>query len=91
MFQDKRERTYLSLCSDGYGLILHCPRQKKSCKIKHITVEQRYIISAMKEQGYKQKDIALKTGKDKSVIFRELSRICAQRSMEYKAELTQRK
>ena len=25
----------------------------------------------MKEQGYKQKDIALKTGKDKSVIFRE--------------------
>ena len=45
----------------------------------------------MKEQGYKQKDIALKTGKDKSVIFRELSRICAQRSMEYKADLTQRK
>ncbi|OFX32546.1 MAG: hypothetical protein A2X08_03715 [Bacteroidetes bacterium GWA2_32_17] len=45
----------------------------------------------MKEQGCKQKDIALKIGKDKSVISRELSRNCDKRSMEYKADLAQRK
>ena len=59
--------------------------------MKHITVEQRYTISAMKEQGCKQKDIAFKIGKDKSVISRELKRNCDQRNKKYHADLAQRK
>jgi len=39
--------------------------------MKHLTVEQRYTISVMKQQGYKQKEIAKAIGKDKSVISRE--------------------
>jgi len=33
--------------------------------MKHLTVEQRYIIWAMMQQGSKQKDIALAIEKDK--------------------------
>jgi len=40
--------------------------------MKHLTLEQRYTISVMKKRGYKQKDIALTIGKDKSVVSREL-------------------
>lgn len=59
--------------------------------MKHLTVEQRYTISAFKIAGYKQKEIALAIGKDKSVINRELKRNCDRRSGEYKADLAQRK
>ncbi|MBP8041551.1 MAG: IS30 family transposase [Bacteroidales bacterium] len=59
--------------------------------MKHITVEQRYTISVMKRQKYKQKDIALAIGKDKSVVSRELKRNCDKRSGIYKSDLAQRK
>jgi len=59
--------------------------------MKHLTVEQRYTISALKTQGYKQKDIALAIGKGTSVISRELKRNCDKRSGKYKADLAQRK
>jgi IS30 family transposase len=45
----------------------------------------------MLEQGFKKKDIALKIGKDKSVLSRELKRNCDQRSKEYHADLAERK
>lgn len=32
--------------------------------MKHLTVEQRYTIYVINQQGYKQKDIALTIGKD---------------------------
>jgi len=33
--------------------------------MKHLTVEQRYKIWAMLQQGFKQKDIVLSIGKNK--------------------------
>ena len=59
--------------------------------MKHLTVEQRYTISVMKKQKYKQKDIALAIEKDKSVVSRELKRNCDKRSCSYKSDLAQRK
>lgn len=59
--------------------------------MKHLTKEQRYTISEMKSKGYKQKDISLVIGKDKSVVSRELKRNCDKRSGEYKSDLAQRK
>jgi IS30 family transposase len=44
--------------------------------MKHLTVEEKYTIWAIIQQGLKQKDIALAIGKDKSVVSRELSRNC---------------
>lgn len=57
----------------------------------HITVEQRYIISCLKTQGKKQKEIAVAIGKNKSVISRELQRNRDERNKEYRADLAQRK
>lgn len=59
--------------------------------MKHLTEEQRYTICVMKKQGYKQKDIAITIGKDKSVVSRELRRNCDRRSQKYDADLAQRK
>lgn len=59
--------------------------------MKHLTQEQRYTISVMKEQGHSQKDIAKAIGKDKSVVSRELRRNCDLRSGKYKHNLAQRK
>jgi IS30 family transposase len=59
--------------------------------VSHLTVEQRYTISVMTEQGYTQASIALALGKCKSVVSRELSRNCDQRSGAYDSDLAQRK
>lgn len=59
--------------------------------MKHLTQEQRYTISVMKEQGYNQKDIAEAINKDKSTVSRELRRNCDQRSGKYTSNLAQRK
>ena len=59
--------------------------------MKHLTVVQRYTICVLKEQGYKQKDIAVIIGKDKSVVSRELRRNCDRRSNKYDSDLAQRK
>lgn len=59
--------------------------------MKHITKEQRYTISVMKQQGFKQFQIALAIGKDKSVISRELRRNCDKRSGSYNFDLAQKK
>lgn len=39
-----------------------------------LTKEQRYTISEMYKQGFRQKDIAETINKDKSVVSRELKR-----------------
>lgn len=57
----------------------------------HLTLEQRYEISAFRSIGFSQVKIAEKIGKDKSVICRELKRNCDGRNGEYKAPLAQRK
>jgi IS30 family transposase len=57
----------------------------------HITKEQRYTIAALKEEGLKQQDIALRIGKHKSVVSRELKRNCDERNGQYHANLAQRK
>lgn len=59
--------------------------------MKHLTVEQRYTISVMINQGHSQTSIALAINKDKSVVCRELSRNCDQRSGFYDSNLAQRK
>ena len=59
--------------------------------MSHLTQSQRYTISSMLKQGYKQKEIALIIGKDKSVVSRELKRNSDNRSGIYKDELANRK
>lgn len=59
--------------------------------MKHLTVEQRYTIAAMKKLCYKQKDIALAIEKDESVVSRELKRNCDKRNGVYNSDLAQRK
>lgn len=57
----------------------------------HITKEQRYTISIMLKQNYKQIEIALAIGKDKSVISREIKRNKDKRTGEYRYDLARRK
>ncbi len=57
----------------------------------HLTVSQRYTIESMLKVGYKQSEIALAIGKDKSVVSREIKRNCDQRSGSYSHDLAQRK
>lgn len=59
--------------------------------MKHITQEQRYTISVMKEKAYTQKQISEAIGKDKSTISREIRRNCDSRSGKYRHDLAQRK
>ena len=59
--------------------------------MSHLTVEQRYEISALCVAGHTQSFIAKQIGKDKSVISRELKRNADGRSGRYKADLAQRK
>jgi len=57
----------------------------------HLTVEQRYTIQVLKEEGLSQSAIAQRIGRDKSVVSRELKRNCDKRSGKYKAELAEKK
>lgn len=59
--------------------------------MSHITESQRYTISSMLKQGYKQIEIAMAIDKDKSVISRELKRNSDSRSGIYKDELANSK
>lgn len=59
--------------------------------MSHITAEQRYTISVMKQEHYSQTAIALAIGKHKSVVCRELKRNCDNRNKAYKHDLAQKK
>ena len=54
--------------------------------MSHLTKEQRFTIFVMKQQGFRNNQIANVIGKDKSVISRELKRNCDKRSGQYRAE-----
>ena len=45
-------------------------------KMSHLTKEQRYTIFVMKQQSFRNNQIANVIGKDKYVISRELKRNC---------------
>lgn len=59
--------------------------------MKQLTVEQRYGINLMLQQGKSQKAISEAIGVHKSTISRELKRNCDNRSGEYNYDLAQRK
>jgi len=59
--------------------------------MSQLTVEQRYTIQVLKKEGFSQKVIAERIGKNKSVVCRELKRNSDKRSGEYRAELAERK
>lgn len=59
--------------------------------MKHLTVEQRYTIFALKKQGISQVTIAKTIDKHKSVVSREVKRNSDGRSGEYRYDLAQRK
>jgi len=63
----------------------------KSCDMSHLTEHQRYTISTMLENGYKQSEIAIVIDKDKSVVSRELKRNSDKRNGNYKHDLATRK
>jgi transposase, IS30 family len=59
--------------------------------MSHLTESQRYTISTMLENGYKQTEIAKTIGKCKSVVCREKSRSSDKRNSLYKHDLANRK
>jgi IS30 family transposase len=59
--------------------------------MSHLTEHQRYTISTMLENGYKQIEIAAVIEKDKSVISREINRNKDKRSGKYRHDLANRK
>ena len=59
--------------------------------MSHLTLEQRYTIEVMCNQGYKKSAIAIAINKHKSVVSRELKRNCDKRSGIYHHDLAQRK
>jgi len=62
-----------------------------SRQMERLTLEQRYKIETLLQEGYKYAQIAQKLNKHKSVIHRELKRNSDQRNGQYKADLAQRK
>jgi IS30 family transposase len=59
--------------------------------MSHLTREQRYTISQMKQNGEGPTAIAEMIGKNKSTVSRELLRNCDKRSGIYDYDLAQRK
>jgi len=59
--------------------------------MSHLTHLQRYTISVMLREGYKQIQIAEAINKDKSVVSREVNRNKDNRNGVYKADLAQKK
>ncbi len=57
----------------------------------HLTQAQRYEIALLKQENYGVRAIALRIGKDKSVVSRELRRNADGRNGSYRADLAQRK
>ena len=54
--------------------------------MSRLTKEQRCTIFVMKQQGFRNNQIANVIGKDKFVISRALKRNCDKRSGQYRAE-----
>lgn len=59
--------------------------------MSHLTQEQRYTIEVLYKENYSQTAIAERIGRDKTVVYREISRNCDKRNGDYRAELAQKK
>ena len=59
--------------------------------MNHLTLEQRYEIESWRKAGKGVSEIAIETGRDKSVISREINRNKDLRSGVYSAKLAERK
>jgi transposase, IS30 family len=59
--------------------------------MSQLTPEQRYTIEVLLSQDYSKPEIASIIGRDKTVIYREISRNCDKRSGIYTSDLAQRK
>lgn len=75
----------------GLALKVSYFRVAKLKKMSHLSLEERYEISALKKQGLHNFEIAKSVGRHKSTIGRELSRNADGRSKEYRPVLAQRK
>jgi len=64
---------------------------KISCKMKQLTVVQRYTIECLLAQGQSKTKIAQAIGVATSTVCREIKRNCDQRNGVYKSGLAQRK
>jgi IS30 family transposase len=64
---------------------------QRSCKMKHITQEQRYTISVLLRKGKSKSEIANIIGKHKSSVCREIKRNADKRNGDYRYELAERK
>ncbi len=62
-----------------------------SCNMKHLTIEQRYNISAYLQSGMSINEIALLVGVHRSTVWREIHRNEDKRNGIYKPELAQKK
>jgi IS30 family transposase len=56
--------------------------------MKHITIEQRYVIATLHKRGIEQKEIAIEIGTSESTISRELKRNATKRG-KYNADTAQ--
>jgi len=59
--------------------------------MSHLTLAERYEISALKKQGFTNSRIAVNLSRDKSTIGRELKRNADGRNQTYRPELAQKK
>jgi IS30 family transposase len=87
----ERESEKLSLSCQMEEMSNFALRLKKLKFMGHLTEAQRYEISAMLQAGIERKIICEKTGRDKSVLSRELKRNSDKRNNVYNAGLAQRK
>lgn len=62
-----------------------------SCNMKHLTIEQRYNISAYLQSGKSINEISFLVGVHRSTVWREIHRNRDSRNGIYKAELAQHK
>lgn len=91
IFFQRGEQQNCSSSLNGKHVLLLPLSVQRSCKMKHITVAQRYTISVLLESGKTQTEIAGIIGKSKSTISREIKRNADKRNLKYKADLAQRK
>ncbi len=71
-FGQRKSVIHPLLCSEKVKAYIS-PRLK-NCNMKHLTKEQRYVITAMRKNGFSQKSIAEEIAVSPSTISRELSR-----------------
>lgn len=86
----KKEMLLLKSISEAVKMLIlwpHSPKQRH--KMKHLTIEQRYALSAYLQAGFNQSEIAEKLHVHKSTISREIQRNGYSRYRKYKPRIAQ--